>query len=115
MLDALKLLECRGLHWNSGWLTRQFSLETLNSLFGDAQLVIVKGDANYRRWVDDALWNPTTAYTNVMDYFPYPVVNLRTLKSDPIMGLPHLLDDQLDKIDPTWRTNGQRGVIQFAK
>lgn len=87
---------------------------TLHKLMDTARLVIVKGDANYRRVVGDAFWDASTPFVDVMHYLNAPVMCLRTLKSDPIVGLSSTeTASQLDKIDPAWRTNGKRGVIQF--
>lgn len=98
--------------WNSSlWLWEL--PDNLIRAFSSARLVLVKGDANYRRILGDALWKPEAAFTDVLGYFPAPLVALRTLKSDPIAGLPSGMAGQLDQIDPEWRVNGQRGVIQF--
>ncbi len=82
-------------------------------LFRDAALVIIKGDANYRRMVGDALWPADTPFTDVTSYFPAPLLALRTLKSDPVVGLPAGMDEKLNGLDARWRVNGRRGVIQF--
>ncbi len=45
--------------------------------------------------------------------FPAPFVAMRTLKSDPIVGVPpYLAEENLEAEDPSWRVNGKRGVIQ---
>ena len=80
--------------------------------FQDARLVIVKGDANYRRMVGDAIWPTEMPFSTVMAYFNAPLLALRTLKSDPIVGLPPGLATSLEGIDPEWRVNAQRGLIQ---
>ena len=76
--------------------------------------MIFKGDANYRRHVGDALWQPETPFAEVTAYFPAPLLALRTLKSDAIVGLPPGLAERLDGEDAHWRVNGRRGVAQFA-
>jgi hypothetical protein len=77
-----------------------------------ARIVILKGDANYRRAVGDALWPPESPFAEVTSYFPAPLLALRTLKSDPVVGLPTGLASKLDAEDPEWRINGRRGIIQ---
>ena len=78
------------------------------------RLVIIKGDANYRRAVGDCLWPAHTPFNHVLDYLDAPVLCLRTLKSDPVVGLPSAdTAAKLDRIDPDWRVNGKRGLIQF--
>ena len=86
----------------------------LRDLFDEAQFVIIKGDANYRRTVGDCLWPAHTPFSDVLDYLDAPVLCLRTLKSDPVVGLRSAdVAEQLDREDPNWRVNGKRGLIQF--
>ena len=82
----------------------------LEQRFASARLVILKGDAHYRRAVGDALWAPEQPFAAVTGYFPAPLLALRTLKSDPIVGLRPGLAQQLDSVDARWRVNGQRAV-----
>jgi hypothetical protein len=77
-----------------------------------AGLVIVKGDANYRRLFGDAHWPPTTSFTAASAYFPAPLLALRTLKSEIVLGLPAGQAARLGAQDPAWLVNGRRGVIQ---
>jgi len=86
----------------------------LRKQFNDARLVIIKGDANYRRTVGDCIWPAHMPFSDVLNYLDAPVLCLRTLKSDPVLGLPSAdTAEQLDRIDPDWRVNGKRGLIQF--
>ncbi|MEO0564530.1 MAG: damage-control phosphatase ARMT1 family protein [Chloroflexota bacterium] len=98
--------------WNSPYFMWEMPRQ-LASVLDGSQLVIVKGDANYRRLVGDALWPATTHFADVVRYFPAPVLALRTLKSDPIVGLTASQVIALEDADADWRTNGQRGVIQL--
>jgi hypothetical protein len=75
---------------------------------------VLKGDANYRRAVNDALWDPETPFGHVLQYFPAPLLALRTLKSDAVAGLPKGRARELDAQDATWRVNGKRGVASFG-
>jgi hypothetical protein len=75
-------------------------------------LVLVKGDANYRRLVGDVHWPPDTPFGQVTSYFPAPVAALRTFKSEVVVGLQPGQEARLDAEDPAWRVNGRRGVIQ---
>ena len=82
--------------------------------FHRARLVVLKGDANYRRAVNDAVWPPETPFREVLGYFPAPLLALRTLKSDPIVGVAPGRADELERSDPTWRVNGKRGVASLG-
>ncbi len=76
-------------------------------------LVIVKGDVNYRRLLGDAHWPYTTPFAQAVRYFPAPLVALRTLKGELIVGLKPDVAERLAVDDPDWLINGRRGVIQF--
>src|SRR5262249_38606691 len=112
LLDGRLLVE-PDIYWNSArfmWeMPPRFEL-----FFAHAALVIFKGDANYRRIVGDAKWPPETPFAQVVEYFPAPLLALRTLKSNAIVGLAAGQAEKLDQIDGDWRVNGRRGVAQFA-
>ncbi len=80
--------------------------------FDSASLTILKGDLNYRRLVGDCHWPPTTPFAEAAGYFPGPVVALRTLKSDVVVGLDADTVSTLDASGESWRTNGAHGLIQ---
>jgi hypothetical protein len=75
-------------------------------------MVIFKGDANYRRVIGDALWPPEITVGEATGYFPAPLLLLRTMKSDALVGLSKGLTDRLDAADRDWRINARRGLIQ---
>jgi uncharacterized protein with ATP-grasp and redox domains len=102
------------LYWNSPHYLWDMPL-TLTPMFAGATLVILKGDANYRRAIGDALWQPETPFAQVVSYFNAPLLALRTMKSDPVVGLPMGAAEELEALDMGWRTNGKRGVAQFAR
>ncbi|MBI5651914.1 MAG: protein-glutamate O-methyltransferase family protein [Chloroflexi bacterium] len=100
------------------WTTYHFFHEFPDDLRADlarARLVIVKGDANYRRLIGDCKWNPLTPFALATDYFPAPVVAIRTLKGELIVGLRDGDAERVRAQDPDWLVNGSRGVIQFHK
>ncbi len=84
----------------------------LRAELGRADLVILKGDANYRRLCSDAHWPPETPFAQVVDGFPAPVVALRTLKAEVVVGLPPGLAARLSTEDPCWMVDGRRGVVE---
>ncbi len=75
-------------------------------------LIILKGDANYRRLLGDAHWPPTASFESATRYFPARLAALRTLKAEIVVGLSSGVVAQLDAEDPSWRVNGKRGLIQ---
>ncbi|GAA0916141.1 damage-control phosphatase ARMT1 family protein [Virgisporangium aurantiacum] len=81
-------------------------------LFGRADVLIFKGDLNYRRLVGDNHWPTSTPFASTLPAFDgTAVVALRTLKSDVLVGVDDAvvaaLADQGD-----WRTNGRYGSVQ---
>ncbi|MBN1642318.1 MAG: protein-glutamate O-methyltransferase family protein [Anaerolineae bacterium] len=79
-----------------------------------ADLVLFKGDVNYRRLLDDRHWPHTAHLADIAAHMPAPFVALRTLKGELIVDLAPGQAEQLAAIDPTWMIDGQRGVIQFV-
>ena len=99
--------------WNSSLFMWELPA-SLHDALNKAQLVIIKGDANYRRAVGDCLWDAHSPFAEALGYLDAPALCLRTLKSDPLVGLPGQIKTQtLDASDPEWRVNGKRGLIQF--
>jgi len=80
-----------------------------------SDLIISKGDMNYRRWVGDRHWIPTEALKDVFSYIPAPFLALRVLKGETIVGLQPGQKEELDRKDPQWQFNGSYCIIQFAR
>jgi len=99
--------------WNSGHFLWEMP-PSLHRAFTQARLVILKGDVNYRRAIGDTIWDPAVTFAQVMDYFPAPVLALRSSKCDSLVGVPREKTDPLDAVDNTWRSSGRYGLIQFA-
>lgn len=109
--DDARLRLLPHLFWNSGRFMWQMPRYLL-ARFGRAALTIVKGDANYRRLVGDALWPVGVPFAAVAATWPTPLLALRTLKSDPLLGVDPARAAALDAIEPGWRVNGRYGVLQ---
>ncbi|MBF2004352.1 MAG: protein-glutamate O-methyltransferase family protein [Chlorogloeopsis fritschii C42_A2020_084] len=88
--------------------------DSLKNELANASLLIIKGDANYRRLLGDRHWDYTTNFADIVSYLPVPIVALRTLKSEVAAGIPPEVVEQVPKSDPDWLTNGQWGVVQFV-
>ncbi len=100
--------------WNCPLPMRAFPKLPLADL-ARSDLVVAKGDANYRRLVDDAHWPFTTPFAEVVAYFPAPLLALRTLKAEVVVGLDEARIREVAAQDPEWMTNGHWGVIQFYR
>jgi hypothetical protein len=84
----------------------------VRSALASASVLVLKGDANYRRLVGDAMWPAQASFAAACSGVPCPVVCLRTMKSDAIVGLRPDLVERLDATEPRWRIDGKRGVVQ---
>jgi hypothetical protein len=80
---------------------------------GEASIVVVKGDANYRRVVGDAVWPAGALFRDAASYVGAPVVCVRTMKSDAVVGLTPDLERELDEVSVRWRIDGSRGLVQL--
>lgn len=88
---------------------------SLQTELAQSDLVVIKGDANYRRLLGDRQWDFTTPFAAIVAYFPAPLVALRTLKSEIAAGLQPDQLVALPQQDPDWLTNGKWGLIQFVE
>jgi hypothetical protein len=97
----------------STWLTYHQLPPRIASELAGADLLLFKGDVNYRRLLDDRHWPPTAHLQEIAGHMPAPVAVLRTLKGELIVDLQPGQAEALAAADPTWMIDGQRGVIQF--
>jgi hypothetical protein len=88
--------------------------DDVRALLAEANMVIAKGDAHYRRALGDAHWPWTTPFADIVSYCPAPIVFLRTCKAEVIAGLASAQVQELRQRDPAWLINGAWGVIQFV-
>jgi hypothetical protein len=98
------------------WAWGKFFFEMpddLRATLAPAHLLIVKGDANYRRLVGDFHWDTTTSFVEATAHMPVSFVAVRTNKAPLVLGLPAGRAQALATQDAAWLTNGKRGVIQF--
>ncbi|MFO7661623.1 MAG: damage-control phosphatase ARMT1 family protein [Chloroflexota bacterium] len=87
----------------------------LRAIMDSSELILLKGDMNYRRLVGDRHWPYTTAVQAVPGVVNTPIFTLRVCKAEVAVGLQ---PDTLDKVyqsDPEWRTNGQWGMAQLHR
>ncbi|KAJ9643099.1 Hairy/enhancer-of-split with YRPW motif protein 2 [Coniosporium tulheliwenetii] len=92
----------------------------------ESELVIFKGDLNYRKLTADAMWDPTTPFAEAIGPLGgksgIRTLALRTSKADVIVGLPAGKDEELrateggggDSGCRKWAWSGKWAVIQFC-
>nr|XP_014424997.1 protein-glutamate O-methyltransferase isoform X2 [Pelodiscus sinensis]XP_025036420.1 protein-glutamate O-methyltransferase isoform X2 [Pelodiscus sinensis] len=79
-----------------------------------SNLIIFKGDLNYRKLTGDRKWEFTVPFHQALNKFhPAPLCSLRTLKSDVQVGLKLGQGEQLVTSEPDWMITGKYGVVQF--
>lgn len=124
--DAARLAERLSAHMQAGrlrmqadyfWNTdgRYWELPPhIEQALSAATLTVSKGDANYRRATNDALWPLETSMGEALGPFPAPLALLRTLKSDTLVDVSPERAAELDVEHPAWRSGGTYGVLQYA-
>ena len=113
LLDEGRLRISDHWFWNGPRFFRDLPAD-LRAELGAADLVLIKGDANYRRLAGDRHWPPSTALENLTGYFPAPFAVLRTMKSEIVVDLRAPQVERLEREDPEWRTNGRRGLVRLV-
>ncbi|BCR84912.1 damage-control phosphatase ARMT1 family protein [Aspergillus chevalieri] len=101
---------------------------TAPELFEDlknSELVLLKGDLNYRKLTNDAAWDPTTPFTTAIGPLGpksgLRVLAFRTCKADVVVGLPAGVDEELRQIPGgggdkkrEWAWTGKWAVVSFC-
>ncbi|PUU75482.1 hypothetical protein B9Z19DRAFT_1110060 [Tuber borchii] len=88
-----------------------------------SELVIFKGDLNYRKLTADAAWDPTTSFPKAIGELGkvgsgVRILALRTCKADVVVGLGKGKDAELrsgdsEEMKRKWAWSGKWAVIQF--
>jgi uncharacterized protein with ATP-grasp and redox domains len=111
--ESKKLVLMEHEFWNS-WMFFSDIPQDLLDCLNSSDLVISKGDANYRRFVQDTRWPVYTKFEEIATYLPKRLLCIRTLKSDAIVGLESAkIAETLDARDARWRVNGTKGIIHL--
>ncbi|CAN7996886.1 unnamed protein product, partial [Ixodes hexagonus] len=81
----------------------------------DADLVLFKGDLNYRKLVGDLQWEPSTPFRDALRGFePSFLCTLRTIKADTVAGLDADLAKEVARQSPDWMVTGEYALVQCA-
>jgi hypothetical protein len=80
-----------------------------------SDVVMLKGDINYRRIVSDRKWKISEDLADIAHYFPASIAMLRTMKSEAIVDIAEEYALKLYSQDPEWKVNGERGIIRVVK
>ena len=85
--------------------------DRINNIFAESDLVVFKGDLNYRKLVEDRHWNYTTDTAELIRHINNNCLIIRVLKSEVITGLANIPDTP----DNEWMYNGKCGIIQLVE
>ncbi len=86
--------------------------DDLRSDIRSSDLLIIKGDANYRRLFDDRMLPVDFPVLDFCTYLEVPAFALRTLKSEILAGYDRQKAAILNETDSDWMINGNNGLIQ---
>ncbi|KAI5962738.1 HRT2 [Candida theae] len=106
-----------------------WSIPEFKDLYSDlcqSQLIIFKGDLNYRKLTGDLQWPKTTSFATAIQQLAtsgLPILSLRTCKADVVVGLPEGVNEKLIKeykdagneVGEFWSSSGKWAVISFNK
>ncbi len=89
----------------------------IDEMLAGSDLVVFKGDANFRRLLGDRHWAHTTGFKRITNLKPLnaPVLALRVCKSEVVSGLESGQSEALFKRDPAWMTDGRWGMAILAE
>lgn len=97
---------------NTPW---SYSAPGLRPLLGADAAFVVKGDANFRRALEDRAWDPTTPLERACTAPLSRALFLRVLKSECVAGLPAPAVERAERTDPEWRTDGKHATAQLLR
>jgi uncharacterized protein with ATP-grasp and redox domains len=80
-----------------------------------SDVVLLKGDINYRRTVSDRKWEIFENLETIASYFPSDFALLRTMKSESVVDIDEEYAAGLAAQDPEWKVNGERGIIRVVE
>lgn len=82
-------------------------------LFTGNELLIVKGDLNYRRLVEDKLWNSRRKTVQKIKYAKCPILVIRSYKSSVVMDSNIPDSKMVQRFGPDWKTDGRVGAVLY--
>ena len=110
-------------HAGSFWRLPKLAPELFEDL-KESELVIFKGDLNYRKLAGDAAWPASTPFTEAIGPLSTGIrtLALRTCKADVVVGLPEGKDQEIratsggggDSGARKWAWSGKWAVVQFC-
>jgi uncharacterized protein with ATP-grasp and redox domains len=107
-----KLIITSDIFWNSPLHFYEMSEDIRNEL-RKSDLIIFKGDANYRRIFGDRQIPYDQKLSSITDYLPAKSIGIRILKSEIMLGMETDAVTSLFRTEKDWLVNGKYGMIQM--
>lgn len=125
-VDEKKLVATSHKFWTS--FESYWEIPHHQDLYEDllrSDLIIFKGDLNYRKLTNDLTWKKTTPFVEAIQGLAsskLPILTLRTCKADVVVGLPEGLNEQLtesyklqgNQNGELWTASGKWAVMSFS-
>ena len=112
LLSKGKIDQNADLFWNSPLHFFEMT-ESLRNELNKSDLIIFKGDANYRRIFGDRKIPNDLKFSSITDYLPAKSMVIRVLKSEIFLGMKSEENLRLSEMDDDWMINGKYGIIQM--
>jgi len=109
-VESGRLLLCDDTYWNDTGDFCDMPPHIRNEI-DKSDLVIFKGDLNYRKLIGDRQWDFSARTEEITGYIKKNCLIIRILKSELMTGLKK--DEIPDLYNNAWMYNGQYGVIQM--
>lgn len=100
--------------WNGPKHFTELPTDLASELAG-SDLVLIKGDANFRRLLEDRALPHDVRLAKLAGYFPADFAVLRTMKSEITADIDAETEKRVSAADPAWLVDGKWGVVQFVE
>lgn len=88
----------------------------LHRFLESGDLILFKGDLNYRKLVGDLQWDPTVPFESALRGFtPTFLCTMRTIKADTVAGIEADIVKEMAYRSPDWMLTGEYALVQCAE
>lgn len=96
-------------------LDRVKAINVFKTVFDTSDLIVTKGDFNYRMSVGWYLWDVTDSLSKILAYSHAPILTIRAVKNEVLAGITDISKISIaESFSKSWWKYGYGGVILFA-